>query len=337
MKNINEMSRKEKLGQTLIVGIFGAEIDAFTEKFIKEYKVGGIIIFRRNVESEEQLINLINNIKTMNKEAGNLPIYISVDYEGGRVNRMPKNIKKFPSANQIYKTGDLEYAKNTYKEMGQVLNKFGINMDFAPVLDLKIMEEDNHPIGDRAIDANEDEVIRFGEKFLLGLKEENILAVVKHFPGHGLTLNDTHRLLPKISCTKEKLEKHIKPFLKVDSDAMLVSHMLVKCMDKNHPVSLSKKIITGYLKNTINYSGLIITDDLMMRGLMFRCLFKIPIKEAIEAGSDMVLLCKENKRKEKAIQKYFKCKILDEIIDEKVKKILSIKQKYNINDNEIKN
>lgn len=326
MKKITELTVEEKLGQTLIVGFYGTEINDSIRLYINKYKVGGFILFRRNIESIKQVKKLISDIKLENKKAGNIPLFICVDQEGGRVNRLPKEIKKFPSANKIFKENTLEESRRVYEDMADILVDCGFNLNFAPVLDIKTME-DMHAIGDRAISDNIDDVIRYGKEFVKGLQNKNIISVAKHFPGHGLTKVDTHRLLPVVKQKEEEIIKHIMPFRKSGSEVILTSHIILKNIDKKDTVSLSKIVIDKYLSD---YKGLLITDDLMMKGLCIKYLFKIPIRKAIIAGNNMILLCKKDKLKIRAIKKYIKIGLPEDILNDRVEKILNLKEKYKI-------
>ena len=308
------------------------------DNIIKKLKIGGIIIYKKNYNNYEQMLGLINNIKEMNAE-NKIPITISVDQEGGRVNRMPPEILNLKSATKFANSKDVELVKETGNIIGKMLSETGISMDYAPILDIRRFEE-KHAIGDRCYGENKEDVEKYAIEVMKQLQQNNVISVVKHFPGHGLTKKDSHFRIPKIKEKIELLEKEdMKPFevaIKNGADAIMVGHLIIKDVDKKYPASLSKKVIQKYLIEKYNYNGLIITDDMKMMAIRLHYNMKKAVKRAILAGNDIVMMGLSYKKVDKII-KYIisqikKGKISEERINKSVEKILRIKEKYNITD-----
>ena len=335
--DIKELSLEEKIGQMFIVGLEDKKQEEIN-KIIKILKIGGIIIYKKNYENYEQMLKLINYLKEINKE-NRIPITISVDQEGGRVNRMPPEILNLKSATKFANSKDVELVKKSGNIIGKMLDKTGISMDYAPILDIRRFKE-KHAIGDRCYGENKEDVEKYGIEVMKQLQQNNVISVIKHFPGHGLTKKDSHFRIPKIKEKIEILEKEdMQPFevaIKNGADAIMVGHLIIKDVDKKYPASLSKKVIQKYLIEKYNYSGLIITDDMKMMAIRLHYNMKRAVKRAILAGNDIVMIGLSYKKVDKII-KYIisqvnKGKIPEERIDKSVEKIINIKEKYNITD-----
>lgn len=335
--DIKELSLEEKIGQMLIMGLEDKEQKEI-DNIIKKLKIGGIIIYKKNYNNYEQMLGLINNIKEMNAE-NKIPITISVDQEGGRVNRMPPEILNLKSATKFANSKDVELVKETGNIIGKMLSETGISMDYAPILDIRRFEE-KHAIGDRCYGENKEDVEKYAIEVMKKIQQNNVISVIKHFPGHGLTKKDSHFRIPKIKEKIELLEKEdMKPFeaaIKNGADAIMVGHLIIKDVDKKYPASLSKKVIQKYLIEKYNYNGLIITDDMKMMAIRLHYNMKKAVKRAILAGNDIVMMGLSYKKVDKII-KYIisqikKGKISEERINKSVEKILRIKEKYNITD-----
>jgi len=267
---INAMSLDEKIGQLVIVGLDGFTLDNNINNLIKEHKVSGVILFSKNVNNPNQLVSLTNSLKTKNSQ-NKIPLFISVDEEGGRVSRMPTEIKKLPSNETIGKNNDSISSYNIGKIIGEELKTFGFNMDFAPVLDIN--SNPNNPIiGDRSFGSSPSIVNKLGIKTMEGIMDNNIISVVKHFPGHGDTAVDSHLELPVVKKDLAKLNAfELVPFkeaIKNNVDAIMVSHILLNKIDPAYPASMSKTVITDILRGTLNFTGVVITDDMTMGAII---------------------------------------------------------------------
>ena len=191
----------KKIGQMFIIRMHGKKITNELEQLIKEYNIGGICLYSKNYNNYEEMLSLINDLKELNKKYNKEPLFIAIDQEGGRVNRLPKDIKNILSAKKISKKD--KYITEAGNITGEILFKSGINMNFAPVLDIQRFD-DNHPIGNRCFGTNAKDVSKKGNLMMKTLKENNIISVVKHFPGHGLVKYDSHLLLPIVTKNIDK-------------------------------------------------------------------------------------------------------------------------------------
>lgn len=337
------MTLKEKIAQMLIITPDEKNFETSIKEMIEKYQIGGVVLYSKNYNSYQEMIEKINFIKKCNKLYGKTPIWISIDQEGGRVNRFPDEIENIKNAYSIGKTKNIELAKNVGNTIGKMLIETGINMNYAPVLDIKRFE-DNHAIGNRAYSENKETVFSIANAVMQGMKEAGVLAVPKHFPGHGMSKADSHFFVPHVNSNLEQLENEdLYPFKKVfenGADAVMVGHLIVETIDKKMPASLSKKIITEMLKNKYKFKGLIVTDDLKMLAIRLMFSTEDAVSNAILAGNDSILLGIEYKKIENIINKIEK-RVNDgfiplEIIEASANKNIKMKKAYNINDEQIK-
>jgi len=336
---VNSLSIEEKVGQMLMVGLNVLNPIKELKTLILKYKVGGVILYKKNYRNYDELVKLINEIKSMNSR-NRIPIFIAIDQEGGRVNRMPKDFLNLPSSYRLAKNKGENLVKLSGEITARLLIKTGFNMNFAPVLDIKRFE-DNHAIGDRAFGDNIEEIENYGIDYMKALQNNNIISVIKHFPGHGLTIKDSHFSIPKVKKDVKKIEEEdIYPFKKAienGADSILVSHLIIKNMTQKIPASMSKKFITKYLRKKYRFRGLIITDDLKMKGVKFLLGKHRSIKKAFYAGNDMILFKyeKDEKLMNSIIEDVKSDSLKQARINRAVKRILNIKEKYNIKDDKI--
>lgn len=331
MININEMTLDEKIGQMVLSGFNGTDFNSELDTLINDLKVGGVILFSRNIEDSKQLKKLNLDIEEANK---NIPVFISIDEEGGRVNRLAKNIKRFESAKSIGDKGDIKYAYENGKEIGKTLKEHKINMNFAPVLDI-YSNSKNTVIGDRAFGNNEKIVETMGIATMQGLKDEHVIPVIKHFPGHGDTEVDSHIGLPVVEKSIDQLyDFELVPFKKAiesGADAVMVSHILMKQIDDKNPATLSYNLITGILRNDMKFSNVIITDDMCMKAITNRLSVEEASIKSIKAGSDIILIGSDIGKTKSVIEKIKleveTNEISEKRIDESVYRILKLKEK----------
>ena len=179
MEKLENLSIEEKIGQMLMVGLKTPNNFKNIENLIKKYKIGGVLLYKKDYKNYKELNELINKLRSLGRE-NKIPLFIAIDQEGGRVNRMPNDFKNLPSASEIAKAGIIE---KTSDITGEMLEKTGFNFNFAPVLDIKRFKE-NQAIGDRAFSNNVEEVTKCGIIYINKIKEHNIVPVIKHYPGH---------------------------------------------------------------------------------------------------------------------------------------------------------
>jgi len=333
---INKMSLEEKIGQLLLVGIDGYDMNDPTADLIQNYRVGGVILYGRNVKGTKQLLDLTNALKTSNT-ANNIPLFISVDEEGGAVSRSPKEVKKLPTARAIGKTEDVDLAYEVGNLLGAMVKSFGYNMNFAPVLDID-SNPANPVIEKRSFGKTPDIVSKMGIAEMKGMASEGVIPVVKHFPGHGDTSVDSHIGLPIIHHELERImDFEAAPFksaIEEGAEVVMVAHILLKKIDAEKPASMSKIIITDILRENLGFGGVVITDDMTMGAISKNYDMAAAVVSAINAGADIILV---GHQYENAIAAFNGIKkgieegrIKMDRLDESVHRILSLKNKYNI-------
>ncbi|NNU76440.1 beta-N-acetylhexosaminidase [Clostridium estertheticum] len=336
-KKVDSMNLDEKIGQLVIVGLDGYSINNNITNLIKQHKVSGVILFSKNVENSNQLVSLINSIKS-NNSLNKAPLFVSVDEEGGRVSRMPYELKKLPSNQIIGNLNDSDLSYNIGKIIGDELKIYGFNMDFAPVLDIN--SNPNNPIiGDRSFGNNSNIVSKLGIKTMKGMSNNNIIPVIKHFPGHGDTSVDSHVGLPVVNKDINLLNNfELLPFknaIKNNADAIMVAHILLSKIDNENPASMSKVVITDILRKKLKFNGVVITDDMTMAAIIkYNDIGDAAIK-SFNSGSDIILVCHEYDNELKVINS-LKTAVQNKTISEKrlnesVYRILKLKEKYKIN------
>lgn len=329
-----KLSLQEKIGQKFIFGINSDNIDVIVN-LIEKYYIGGVILYKDNYNSYDEMLSVIKRLKNANR-MNKIPLFIAIDQEGGRVNRMPKEFSNLKNIYDMSKK-DKSLIERNAMITGKMLRETGINMNFAPVMD--IYENGcGKVLYNRCFYGDVDDVSELGMKYIKGMEDNLVIPVMKHFPGHGATKIDSHFLIPYIYDYRRVLDKHIKPFeiilenKDVNVDALMVNHMVIRKLTDGLPASISRKFIKEYLRDKNNYVGLVITDEINMlsRSLIYR--FKY-IEKAIDAGSDIILVKIKNDG-EKIINKCMK--IISEnreylkMLDESVERIIRVKEKYNI-------
>ncbi|MEI3607047.1 beta-N-acetylhexosaminidase [Pseudogracilibacillus sp. SE30717A] len=339
---ISDMTLDEKIGQLIVGGIDTPELTEDTKKLLHTYKLGGFILFSRNLREPEQSLQLISDLKNENSH-DQLPLFLSVDQEGGKVVRLP-NLKPLKSNWEIGEFYQENIAFETGKVLGRQLKEFGLNMNFAPVIDIN-SNPDNPVIGARAFGSDKYLVSELGIEMMKGMHNENVIAVVKHFPGHGDTSIDSHEDLPKVDKNYEELnEIELFPFneaINAGAEAIMTAHILLPNVDSQYPATLSETIITGILRENLGFEGVIITDDLTMGAILKTYEIGEAAVMAIEAGADIVLIAHQYENVIEvfnALKEAVKAgRLNEERVDESLFRILTLKGKYDIQDNVLKN
>ncbi|MEH6908529.1 beta-N-acetylhexosaminidase [Neobacillus drentensis] len=340
-EQLNKMTLNEKIGQMIIAGFDGITVNSNTQNLINKYKPGGLILYQTNVKDAAQLVNLTNAIKTVNSK-NKVPLFISVDQEGGRVHRMPTSIQNTPSARTIGNKNDEKYAYNIGKVIAYELQAFGFNTDFAPVLDIQSNPK-NTVIGDRSFGSNSSIVSNLGVSMMKGIGSGKIIPVIKHFPGHGDTSVDSHLELPFVLNDLTRLKKvELVPFnnaIKDHADMVMIAHILVKKIDPNYPASMSKTIITNLLRKQSGFGGVVITDDMTMGAIAKHYNLKDAAVRAVNAGSDIILVGHGMDNVATVYKSIYSAvknhTISEDTINKSVYRILTLKHKYNINNNKV--
>ena len=327
-KLVANMSDADKVGQLLMIGIHGKTLNDDAKFMLNEYRVGGIILFDRNMESKDQVKSLITDINKTGKSAGLTPLFIGIDQEGGAVARMENQLIKVPPAEALGKE-PIEQAVSLAKQSGTELKDLGFNINFAPVADLGLTYG-------RSFSTNPDEVVRYASAVGKAYDEAGLWYSYKHFPGIGKTDVDLHADTSVVPVSKETLlNEDTKVFVdlikqsKPNTYAIMVSHAMYPQIDPDHPSSLSKAIITDWLRKDMGYNGVVVTDDMDMGALAKHYTFGDMAVQSILAGSDILLVCHEYEHMQEAYNGLMKAvkdgRISKERLDESVKRILLMK------------
>lgn len=339
IEKIDSMSIEEKIGQMLMFGFEDIQVNDETRKLIDDYHVGGVILFKKNITGSQQLLDLNNQIKEINSGHNNIPIFISVDEEGGLISRMPSEIINLPDSKDIGDSHRSELAYQVGEAIGERVSSFGFNMTMAPVLDIN-SNPANPVIGKRAFGDNKEIVSEMGIEEMKGIQSQNIIPVVKHFPGHGDTDVDSHLGLPVVNHGLEKVRQmELVPFqnaVNQQADMTMVAHLLLPEIDSKYPSSLSKNVITNILREELKFNGVVITDDMTMGAIIENYDIGEASIKAVQAGNDIVLVAHGYENKVKVVNSLINAvkdgTISEARIDESVERILHLKEKYSISD-----
>ncbi|WP_171687084.1 beta-N-acetylhexosaminidase [Paenibacillus planticolens] len=313
-------------------------MNANTQALLATRRVGGIILYKPNIKDSSQLTSLVNELKQKNA-TNKLPLWIGVDEEGGRVTRLPDEIKKTPTNQEIGKKNNKQFAYNVGSLIGSELRAYGLNVDFAPVLDINSNPK-NPVIGDRSFGASASLVNTLGMQMMKGLRDQQIASVVKHFPGHGDTSVDSHVGLPVVQNDLNRLRKfELLPFaeaVKQDADAVMVAHILLPKVDGQNPASMSKKIMTDLLRKEMGFQGVIMTDDMTMGAIEKNYDLGASAVKSVLAGADVIMVGHDYNKVVTVIEALRKAvqdkRIPQETIDQSVARIQKLKQKYKLKD-----
>ena len=278
-------------GQLAIAGFAGHSIPPELRALAREFDLGGVIFFARNVESPEQVADLAREAQSLAKE---LPLWVSVDQEGGRVARLKAPFTIWPPMLTLGRSGDEVLAARFAKALAAELKAVGISLDYTPVLDIRTNPK-NPVIGDRALADKAEDVARLGRTIIGTLQAEGIAACGKHFPGHGDTSTDSHFELPLIEHPPDRLDAvELVPFkaaIEAGVASIMTAHILVPALDETRPATLSRAVVDGLLRKQLGFDGLVFTDDLEMKAISARYGSAEATVAAIGAGCDAVLLC----------------------------------------------
>jgi beta-N-acetylhexosaminidase len=283
--------RRRHIGRLAIVGFSGQTVPVDLRRLVEAFDLGGVIYFARNVVDPRQVAELSREVAGL---ASDWPLWISVDQEGGRVARFKRPFTEWPPAMTLGRSGDDTLARRFAASLAAELRAVGVNLDYAPVLDVHTNPA-NPVIGDRALGDQADDVARLGALIITVLQEAGVAACGKHFPGHGDTSVDSHEELPVVEHDRGRLDAvELVPFRRAVAErvaAIMTAHVLAPALDPERPASLSTRIVSGVLKGSLDFDGVVISDDLGMKAVSARTPLPDAMVQAIEAGCDAVLLC----------------------------------------------
>lgn len=348
---LQQMTLREKIGQLFIIRPDELDLSKTTEQIgdsdnegvtelssdmaeeLKKYPVGGIVMFGKNISTPKQITEFIDELQN----ASNIPLFIAVDEEGGRVARLANNSNfnatKYKSASSVGESGDTEATKDMGVKIGTYLHQYGFNMDFAPVADVNSNPK-NTVIGNRAFSSDADVVTKMSKAMAEGLKSQKVIPTFKHFPGHGDTAEDSHKGIAVSYKEKEEMEAcEWLPYKNLSNDdCVMVGHIATPKITGNMtPASMSYGTVNDVLRKQLSFKGVVITDSLEMGAITNDYTSAEAAINAIEAGCD-ILLCPSNLEEafEAVIEATKNGTISEERINESVYRILSLKQTYAI-------
>jgi len=288
------MATADLIGQHFVVDFSGPEITPDLERLIREGRVGGVILFVKNIRSVPQVRTLTADLQRLAVDAGLPPLLITIDQEGGIVNRLVDGFTVFPSAMALGASGRAEDAATAGRITSLELRAVGVNTNHAPVLDVNSHAE-NPVIGVRAFGDDPTEVARLGVAYVRAAQGAGVLATAKHFPGHGATPVDSHLDLPVVTKDPQHLRREeVFPFaeaFRAGADGIVAAHIVYPALDPAHPASLSAQVMTALLRDELNFDGVAFTDSMAMSAIADRWPRGTAAVAALHAGVDIVLAC----------------------------------------------
>lgn len=326
-KILSSMSQTEKIGQMMMIGIHGTDVNEDSLFMLHQYHFGGIILFDRNMKNKEQVALLNQHLQEQCEEK--ISLFIAVDEEGGSVARMKEVLIPPKSQLAIGETGNPENAYKSAYDISLELKKMGFNVNFAPVADLGSFK-------DRHFSADPDITAEFLSEAAKGYEDGGMIYCLKHFPGIGKGKTDSHDDSVVVDISRDEILKNdIIPFKKIISERdnedfmVMISHVTFSKLDKNTPSSISSVIMKDLLRDELNYQGLIITDDMEMGAIAKHYGYRRAAVEAVKAGADIVLMCHEYQHAQEAYEGLLEALENGEIskvqIDNSVRRIIRTK------------
>ena len=326
-KILKTMTLEEKIGQMMMIGVYGKTVDENVKSWLMNYHFGGVIFFDRNMESKEQVKKFSDELQAVGNEK--VPLFIAIDEEGGKVVRMKDKLIPPLAQEEIGSTGDSNLARLSAESISRDLRDIGINLNFAPVADVGTTDT-------RSFSSDSKVVAKFVDSAAQGYEMENLFYCLKHFPGLGKGKVDTHQDISVVDADEKTLfDDDIFPFQNIISGhdnskfMVMVGHLKYTALDKENAASLSEEVITKILRDNLKFQGVIITDDLNMGAVSkYDDIGNIVVK-TVKAGSDIALVCHEYELQKKAYETLLKAvksgEISEDRIDESVRRILKMK------------
>ncbi|WP_339324230.1 beta-N-acetylhexosaminidase [Paenibacillus sp. FSL W8-0194] len=334
--DLSTMTLEQKIGQMFICGFHSLVPDDQIKKLIQEHHLGGVIYFRRNIGDPEQVANLSASLQKLSADQGNLPLWIAIDQEGGMVARIDhKRVSRIPGNMALGATGNPDYSYGVSRVSAEELLQLGINMNFAPCLDVNNNAR-NPVIGVRSFGEDPERVAEHGVAVIKAFQEKGLSAAAKHFPGHGDTNVDSHMGLATVEHDLDRLQQvELKPFIeaiRAGVDVIMTAHVIFPAIEPERiPATLSRSVLTGLLREDLAYDGIIVTDCLEMHAIAKFFGIGEGAVNAIEAGADVVLVSHTLNDQIEAIEAVKHAvrtgRISEKTIDAAVTRILALKNK----------
>ena len=324
------MTLEEKVGQLMVVGIGGTEADAETLAQLRDLHAGGVVLFDRNMDNPVQVTKLIGELQKQTlQQPSRLPLFISIDQEGGRVLRMREHVLPLPSQAELGLDGNAEQVEAWTAQNARELRNMGFNVNFAPVVDVGLGAE-------RSFSRETTEVIRLARAAVLGYRKEGILCTLKHFPGIGKAPKDPHQAVSDITAERDVLEQEdLAPFrnlineFDVQPPLIMVSHLRYPAYDSENPACVSEVLLKGVLRGQLGFEGLIVTDDLEMGAMTSLYSFRDMGVMAVAAGADVLLVCHNTDSQKQVyrglVEAVKEGRLSPERLDEAVRRVLRTK------------
>ena len=328
-KIVAAMSDAEKVGQLVVIGVHGVSINEDMKYMLGEYHFGGVVLFDRNMQSKEQVKQLLGDLQSYAKKNEKIGLFLAVDQEGGAVARMQDGLVKVPAAQDLG-IQDISVAENYAKQASQELAELGFNLNFAPVVDLGLT------YGRSFSQHNPDRVVQYAGAVAKAYESNGLQFSFKHFPGIGKADVDLHEKENTINVTKDVLvSEDLKPYKELipqfsqTSYMVMVSHAKYPAFDAKNPASLSPEIMNGLLRKELGFQGVIVTDDMEMGAVANHYTFEEMAVKTIQSGADIVLICHEYKHMVDAYNALLKAVrsgiITQKRLDASVKRIVKMK------------
>ncbi|WP_342779084.1 beta-N-acetylhexosaminidase [Paenibacillus hemerocallicola] len=336
--DLSAMTLRHKIGQMLHCGFHGYEPGEDIARLIRERHIGGVILFARNVRDVRQVAAMNAEFQRIALEAGVPPLTIAIDQEGGMVARLTDGVALMPGNMAIAAGGEPQAAYEAARVTGEELRALGINLNYAPVLDVNV-NPGNPVIGVRSYGESPELVGEYGVRAIRGLQEAGVTATAKHFPGHGDTDVDSHLDLPTIAHGRERIYGiELAPFVRAIEegiDAIMSSHIYFPSFEtEKRPVTLSRNVLTGLLREELGFDGVIMTDCMEMKAIADHYGTVAAAVLAVEAGADCVLISHRHDLQEEAIEALVAAvesgRLSEARIDESVERLLAMKRKRGV-------
>lgn len=325
-------SLRDRIGQMIMVGLIGEELSQEEKSLLRDYPFGGFILFSHNLKEPKQILSLCRSLwGTGNGD----PPFIAIDQEGGRVHRLPAAFTHFPPAALLGRTGNPDLAYRFGLAAARELLAVGINLNFAPVLD--VHSNPNNPvIGDRSLGPDPKQVTTLGWSVIEGLRDGGTIPCGKHFPGHGDTAQDSHLELPVVEKHVTSLQTvELPPFVHAcrnQVESLMTAHVLYPALDSTYPATLSHAIIGKLLRQGLGYQGVVFGDDLGMSAVSKNYPLTEAVSRGVHAGVDVLLFCHERERAIKAFELLWQAAEKKEQtktrVEESYQRIKKLKQLY---------
>ncbi|MGI6539541.1 MAG: beta-N-acetylhexosaminidase [Bacillota bacterium] len=340
MELLDSMNIEEKIGQMVMVGLDGPELTSSDQEFIDKYKIGNVVFLGRNIIDPKQAQSLTYGLQeTASRRRHPIGFLLSIDQEGGVVARLTRGGTVFPGNMALGATRSEEYARRAAKVTADEMLALGFNMNLAPVLDVN-SNPNNPGIGVRSFGEDVDMVTRLGVATIEAYQASGVVATAKHFPGKGDVTVDSHLDLPTVPHNRERLERvEFAPFaasIRAGVGAVMTAHVFFPAVEAEPdlPATLSRKVLTGLLREELGFGGVLLTDDLFMGAIAKRFSIDEAAVRALEAGADIALLCHNQAEQAVAIEGIWDAvrsgRISEERVDESVRRILGLKERFGL-------